>query len=277
MFGVLKQFDNLWNGCGRQPVNFASKYQAYLEGLLQANIASMTATASEFSRSLVAHAVTQDAQGNKNSYYTVMSELAITYPPGQMSFPTASYLKFPATTNVNIQRDVSACSATTISNTTQPTSQPATPQPATGAPATSQPAVSQRTTLEPVTRQPPNSLSNPPSTSPTSSLSSSPQSNTPSTTSSAAPAATSETCNCQWKVLWDTFDIQGDFDPGTNGDDLHKQVSGCGKVTKWKFETTPGQDYAWHASGRLPIWTEDCVERAIHSAGGNTIHCSGHG
>ena len=90
-------------------------------------------------------------------------------------------------------------------------------------------------------------------------------------------------CDVSYKVFFDGFDIRGKNWPddkfGANGESLHNAIAGCGAITKWQFELTPCDCcLQWYARGRLPIWTKDCVGRAIGSAGGSAEgHCRGNG
>ena len=83
------------------------------------------------------------------------------------------------------------------------------------------------------------------------------------------------TCDVSYKFLYDAFQIRGkDWDAskfGDNGAGLKKQLTGCGDLTNWHFELTPNDPngYQWFASGRLPVFTNKCIGRAIISAGGS--------
>lgn len=81
-------------------------------------------------------------------------------------------------------------------------------------------------------------------------------------------------CDVSYKFFYDSFEVRGKNFPsaklGTNGDGLKKELSGCGSLTKWKFEETPDDCcFQWYASGHLPIGTKSCVGRAVVSAGGS--------
>lgn len=88
-------------------------------------------------------------------------------------------------------------------------------------------------------------------------------------------------CDVSYKFLWDGFEIRGKNLPdakfGADGEGLHKQLSGCGALTKWHFERTTGK-FQWYAAGRLPVGTKGCVGRALISAGGTDDgNCHGAG
>jgi hypothetical protein len=81
-------------------------------------------------------------------------------------------------------------------------------------------------------------------------------------------------CKVSWKVFFDSFEIRGKNFPdaklGINGEGLQTELSGCGALTKWKFErASEGDDYQWYAAGQLPVFTKACIGRAIRSAGGS--------
>lgn len=81
-------------------------------------------------------------------------------------------------------------------------------------------------------------------------------------------------CDVSYRVVLDKFELRGknlpDSKLGKDGEGLHKEVKGCGAITKWHFEWTPGDSkYEWYASGQLPIGTKACVGRALVSAGGS--------
>lgn len=90
-------------------------------------------------------------------------------------------------------------------------------------------------------------------------------------------------CDVAYKLWYDGFEVRGknwpDAKSGANGEGLHDELSGCGKITKWHFEWTPGDScFQWYAWGQLPIGTKACVGRAVESAGGNGQgHCHGPG
>jgi hypothetical protein len=90
-------------------------------------------------------------------------------------------------------------------------------------------------------------------------------------------------CDVSYKFLYDAFEIRGKNFPdaklGANGEGLHGQLSGCGDLTKWKFETTPDDCcFQWFASGQLPIGTKSCVGNAVESAGASSNgNCHGAG
>ncbi|KAI5362520.1 Putative metallopeptidase, catalytic domain superfamily [Septoria linicola] len=61
-----------------------------------------------------------------------------------------------------------------------------------------------------------------------------------------------------------------DAELGANGEGLREELSGCGALTKWKFERTPDDCcFHWYASGQLPALTKNCIGRAVMSAGGS--------
>ncbi|KAK6417952.1 hypothetical protein LTR95_017261, partial [Oleoguttula sp. CCFEE 5521] len=86
--------------------------------------------------------------------------------------------------------------------------------------------------------------------------------------------------------FWFThFEILGSFagpaigqddQGGVSGLGLLEQLSGCGPVTQWHFDSRyNASDYAWQATGRLPVtFRTGCVRRAIHSAGGPEVPLS---
>ncbi|TGJ88663.1 hypothetical protein E0Z10_g8 [Xylaria hypoxylon] len=90
-------------------------------------------------------------------------------------------------------------------------------------------------------------------------------------------------CSVAYKFFFDTFEVRGkNFVPakfGANGEGLKHELSGCGAITKWKFEETPDDmRFQWYASGHLPIGTKNCVGRALVSAGGSGAdNCHGPG
>lgn len=90
-------------------------------------------------------------------------------------------------------------------------------------------------------------------------------------------------CDVAYKFWYDGFEVRGKNWPdakfGANGEGLHDELSGCGKVTKWHFEWTPDHCcFQWYAWGQLPIGTKACVGRAVESAGGSGQgHCHGSG
>ena len=104
-------------------------------------------------------------------------------------------------------------------------------------------------------------------------------SQTPTTSSVPGPVVT-DYCNTAHRIVFDEFDIKGvDFDESKfqGGDGLKTQISGCGKLTDWKFNGNLNDPtFKWEANGHLPIGTQDCVQSAITSAGGpDHEHCSG--
>jgi hypothetical protein len=79
-------------------------------------------------------------------------------------------------------------------------------------------------------------------------------------------------CDVSYKFFFDAVEVRGknlpDAKLGANGEGLHDQLSGCGDLTKWKFERTPDDCcFQWFASGQLPIGKKACVGRAVESAG----------
>ncbi|KAI1128653.1 hypothetical protein F5Y10DRAFT_291932 [Nemania abortiva] len=90
-------------------------------------------------------------------------------------------------------------------------------------------------------------------------------------------------CDVSYKFFFDSFEIRGKNLPsakfGANGEGLKKQLSGCGSITKWKFEQTPDDvKFQWYASGQLPIGTKSCVGSALVNAGGSDSgNCHGAG
>ena len=117
-----------------------------------------------------------------------------------------------------------------------------------------------------------------------SSTSGSPSSSSISSKPTSGPAAevAKDYCNTAYRLLLDTFSIKGvDFDESkfSNGDGLKKQIQGCGTLTDWNFNGTLNDPtFQWEATGHLPIWTQNCLERAITSAGGPASdQCSGTG
>jgi hypothetical protein len=90
-------------------------------------------------------------------------------------------------------------------------------------------------------------------------------------------------CDVSYKFFLDSFEIRGKNFPdaklGADGEGLEAELSGCGALTKWKFERTPGDCcFQWYASGQLPIGTKACVGRAVQSAGGSgNGNCHGAG
>ncbi|KAK7926918.1 hypothetical protein PG985_003916 [Apiospora marii] len=90
-------------------------------------------------------------------------------------------------------------------------------------------------------------------------------------------------CDVSYKFLWDALEIRGknlpDAKLGADGEGLRDQLSGCGALSKWKFERTPDDvKFQWYASGHLPIGTKACVGRALESAGGSSRgNCHGAG
>ncbi|KAI4244220.1 MAG: hypothetical protein LQ352_006885 [Teloschistes flavicans] len=80
-------------------------------------------------------------------------------------------------------------------------------------------------------------------------------------------------CDVSYKVAFDQFELRGknvpDAELGENGEGLHREIKGCGAITKWHFEWTPNDSvYEWYASGQLPVGTKACVGRALVSADG---------
>lgn len=90
-------------------------------------------------------------------------------------------------------------------------------------------------------------------------------------------------CDVSYKFWFDAVEIRGKNFPdaklGANGEGLQNQLSGCGDLTKWKFERTPKDPtFQWFASGQLPIGTKACVGRAVQSAGASgNGNCHGAG
>ena len=90
-------------------------------------------------------------------------------------------------------------------------------------------------------------------------------------------------CDVAYKFWYDGFEVRGKNWPdakfGANGEGLHDELSGCGKVTKWHFQWTPDDCcFQWYAWGQLPIGTKSCVGRAVEYAGGSSQgHCHGSG
>jgi hypothetical protein len=83
------------------------------------------------------------------------------------------------------------------------------------------------------------------------------------------------TCDISYKVGYNWIEVRGKNLPsalmGANGEGLRKELSGCGGLTGWKFEQTPGDRYyQWYAVGALPFGKKSCVGRAIQSAGGSS-------
>ncbi|ERF76444.1 hypothetical protein EPUS_07324 [Endocarpon pusillum Z07020] len=92
-----------------------------------------------------------------------------------------------------------------------------------------------------------------------------------------APTPTEEEenniCGVWYRIILNHFEIRGEnFDPvkfGKDGSGLKKEIKGCGALTKWRFEYTPKDpNFAWFASGQLPIGTKACVGMAVVSADG---------
>lgn len=82
-------------------------------------------------------------------------------------------------------------------------------------------------------------------------------------------------CDTTYKVVLDKFWIWGrGFANSDFGKKLHEEVSGCGRISKWTFDYGTGNDgREWTATGQLPIFTEECLERAVDSAGGPALEC----
>lgn len=88
-----------------------------------------------------------------------------------------------------------------------------------------------------------------------------------------------------YKFFYDTVEVRGKAwtfsQLGTNGTTLKPQLSGCGDLTDWSFQTTPNDCcYQWYASARLLTGAKDCVGRAVVTAGGsgaNVGNCHGSG
>lgn len=114
-----------------------------------------------------------------------------------------------------------------------------------------------------------------------------------STTSSSTPTSTSNTptssidiathtptADCDfWDEGWGwTFEIYNiDWWTSDGGDILKDQEKGCGALTGWEWHPETDTQYAY-AYFNLPFFISDgCVERAIVSAGGPKIDCTGHG
>ncbi len=95
------------------------------------------------------------------------------------------------------------------------------------------------------------------------------------------PPQPTDSCDVSYKFMFDSFEVRGkNFDSakfGQDGSGLYDQISGCGKITKWHFEQTPNDpQFAWFASGELPIGVKGCVGRAVVSGGGlNDGNCHG--
>ncbi|EHK96497.1 hypothetical protein M7I_7780 [Glarea lozoyensis 74030] len=71
-------------------------------------------------------------------------------------------------------------------------------------------------------------------------------------------------CDVAYKFFFDAFEVRGKNLPsaqfGADGEGLKKEISGCGAISKWKFEQTPDDvKFQWYASGQLPIGTKACV------------------
>ncbi|OQO14037.1 hypothetical protein B0A48_00913 [Cryoendolithus antarcticus] len=90
-------------------------------------------------------------------------------------------------------------------------------------------------------------------------------------------------CDVSYKFLWDAVEIRGknlpDAKLGANGEGLHDALSGCGALTSWNFERTPGDvKFQWYATCSLPIGTKSCVGDALLAVGGaDTGNCHGAG
>ncbi|KAL9631925.1 MAG: hypothetical protein Q9164_005627 [Protoblastenia rupestris] len=98
-----------------------------------------------------------------------------------------------------------------------------------------------------------------------------------------AQKPTENSCDVSYKFVFNSFEVRGKNFPdaklGAKGEGLKKEIDGCGKVTKWKFEWTPDDvKYQWFASGQLPIGTKLCMGNAVKTAGGSTADdCHGAG
>ncbi|MCJ1460189.1 hypothetical protein MMC28_010568 [Mycoblastus sanguinarius] len=87
------------------------------------------------------------------------------------------------------------------------------------------------------------------------------------------------TCNVTYKFVLSKFYVHGanwpypDFEHVNSA--LRRQLEGCGAITHWRFDVTPGDpDWQWYAHGNLPVGTSHCVARAVITAGGtNTGKC----
>lgn len=81
-----------------------------------------------------------------------------------------------------------------------------------------------------------------------------------------------------WGWRFEVYNIENWATDG--GDSLHKQESGCGKAggfTGWEWHPATSTSYAY-AYFNLDFFIKSgCVERAIVSAGGPKISCTGHG
>ena len=87
-------------------------------------------------------------------------------------------------------------------------------------------------------------------------------------------------CDAKNRVLFYSWNVWGggfaSSDYGQSKGALKDQISGCGAVTRWKFEyVSPGEDgVEWHASGTLPITISNhCLAKAVKSAGGFESNC----
>lgn len=90
----------------------------------------------------------------------------------------------------------------------------------------------------------------------------------PTTLRPLAPDSPQAKCTFQLSWFRDIFTVTGGgFADSDNGNELHKQLSGCGALTEWTFNyfTSPDGSYEWKASGNLPqTMKAGCVERAVH-------------
>ncbi|KAF3063036.1 hypothetical protein CFAM422_010321 [Trichoderma lentiforme] len=103
-------------------------------------------------------------------------------------------------------------------------------------------------------------------------------SNTP--TSSIDIATHTPTADCDfWDEGWGwTFEIYNiDWWTSDGSTILEDQEKGCGALTGWEWHPETDTEYAY-AYFNLPFFISDgCVERAIVSAGGPKVDCTGHG
>lgn len=300
VYAAFVKFDELWSDCAEQ-INFSQKYQEYIKGLLQDNIASIQAHASAVSSSLVQYATTtvDNKPDELNSYGNAIRALEKAYAPGNLAFPTDPLLVFPETT-ADIKKRQAACTlsaapstATSVdaSTTAEPTTSSGAAASASSASAASASSASAASvSSESVASVSSASAASVSSASAASVSSESAASAASASSASAASAAAASSASAAAAVptgdcyLWDyaslAYSIQVTPINNWTGDDggsLKSEEKGCGALTSWEFGSW-SNGTQWATFNLPTLIKAGCVERAIKSAGGpGGLKCQGMG
>jgi hypothetical protein len=101
---------------------------------------------------------------------------------------------------------------------------------------------------------------------------------TPTQTRPPPPSLANGRCKAKYRVWGYSWEVWGGgFESSNHGEELKRQIRGCGAVTAWKFNyfDVPDADGTeWHASGTLPITiSSHCLAKAVKNAGGFESNC----